>query len=223
MAAAPAEGKTLISVPPIEVQTVDVYVVGTSPLVMNRWSEKAKTMMRNKQQGVAQQKREHKNPEEDFENAIHKMPDGRIGFPTIGFKAAAVTACTSAGGVKKTQARQAFHINGDLAEIVGSEPEMREDMVRLHGMTADMRYRPQFSPWFTRLSISYNTRALSLAEIVNLLNLAGFGVGVGEWRPEKDGGMGRFRVATEDEAGEIQRLLKANRPRKVMARKVAAE
>jgi hypothetical protein len=30
---------------------------------------------------------------------------------------------------------------------------------------------------------------------MNLLNTAGFAVGVGEWRPEKDGQYGMFRVA----------------------------
>ena len=40
-------------------------------------------------------------------------------------------------------------------------------------------------------------------EIVNLFALAGFAVGVAEWRPERDGGNGRFRLAS---AGELEAL-----------------
>lgn len=97
-----------------------------------------------------------------------------------------------------TAARGAFHIQGELVEIVG-EPKPREDMVRVGMGTADIRYRAEFSPWKVRLSLSYNAGALSPEQIVNLFNIAGFGVGVGEWRPEKDGSYGRFHVAQEGE------------------------
>ena len=50
------------------------------------------------------------------------------------------------------------------------------------------------------LDITYNASAITPAQVVNLLNIGGFGVGVGEWRPEKDGGFGRFHVATEADA-----------------------
>ena len=35
--------------------------------------------------------------------------------------------------------------------------------------------------------VRYNQGVLSESQILNLLNTAGFAVGVGEWRPEKDG------------------------------------
>ena len=37
---------------------------------------------------------------------------------------------------------------------------------------------------------------LNEGNIINLINRAGFGVGVGEWRPEKGGEYGRFMVDT---------------------------
>ena len=76
---------------------------------------------------------------------------------------------------------------------------MREDMVRIGMGVADMRYRAEFWPWHAELEISYNTRALSLEQIMNLLNTAGFGVGIGEWRPERDGDKGRFHCANDEE------------------------
>lgn len=77
---------------------------------------------------------------------------------------------------------------------------MREDMVRVGMGTADLRYRPEFSEWRTKILVRYNTNVLSEAQILNLLNVAGFAVGVGEWRPEKDGQYGMFHVATDKEA-----------------------
>jgi hypothetical protein len=52
--------------------------------------------------------------------------------------------------------------------------------------------------------VRFNANVLSAAQIVNLFNTAGFGVGIGEWRPEKDGQFGMFHVATAD---ELQRLV----------------
>ena len=39
-----------------------------------------------------------------------------------------------------------------------------------------------------------NVNVLSVEQIINLFNVAGFGIGVGEWRPEKDGSYGLFHV-----------------------------
>jgi hypothetical protein len=36
---------------------------------------------------------------------------------------------------------------------------------------------------------------MSAEQVLNLFNTAGFACGVGEWRPERDGSNGRFRVA----------------------------
>lgn len=195
--------ETIINLPQLEVERVEITVIGDSPLIMHKWSDKAKGMMRDKQQKKATQGREAKNPKQEFEDSIHRMADGVPGFPAIGFKAAAVTACTSIASVTKVAARQAFHIIGDLVPILGSEPKMREDMVRVGMGVADIRYRAEFMPWHAVLQVSYNTRALSIEQIMNLLNTAGFGVGIGEWRPERDGQFGRFHCATEDEVATL--------------------
>ena len=122
----------------------------------------------------------------------------RFGFPLIGFKAAAVTACTSVD-ITKVAARQAFHVQGEMALIEKSVPEMAEHTVRIGMGVADLRYRGMFHDWQTTIDVTYNTAVLSAEQVVNLFNVAGFGVGVGEWRPEKDGQYGRFHVATGSE------------------------
>ena len=142
--------------------------------------------------------KEAKEPQTDFEQSMYRIEGGGYGFPSVAIKSAMVTAVTSISGVTKVAARQAFRVVGEqalvkgahpglimrqnLIRILGSEPEMREDMVRIGMGTADIRYRAQFLPWCMRLKIGFNKNLLSGSQIVNLLNVAGFGVGIGEWR-----------------------------------------
>jgi len=44
--------------------TYKVHVVGTAPLIVNRWSEKSRQMMLDKQQTSARAKKSPKSPEE---------------------------------------------------------------------------------------------------------------------------------------------------------------
>jgi hypothetical protein len=164
--------------------------------------------MLDKQMKRAKTAKEAKDPERDYDEAFYRLPDGKPGFPTIAFKQAAVSAGGRfSDGLKMTELRGAFFIEGELVEITG-KPTMREDMVRVGMGTADIRYRPEFKAWRVSLPIRYNADAISLEQIVNLFNQAGFGVGVGEWRPEKDGSNGMFHVATEADAVPVKKAKK---------------
>lgn len=209
-----------IELPKLDIRLMEVAVVGDSPLIVHAWSEKAKREMLGKQMKVAKPAKEAKDPKADFEAAMYRLADGGYGFPSVAFKNAAVTAGTSVAGLTKIQARQAFHILGEdadiqgafegsksrvnLVRIEGGKPSMREDMVRVGMGTADLRYRPEFSEWHAKLLVRYNANVLSESQILNLLNVAGFAVGVGEWRPEKDGQYGCFHVATEADMAKLE-------------------
>ncbi|MBO9108724.1 hypothetical protein J5288_08415 [Agrobacterium sp. S2/73] len=209
-----------IELPKLDIRLMEVAVVGDSPLIVHAWSEKAKREMLDKQMKKAKSAKEAKDPVSDFEAAMYRLADGGYGFPSVAFKNAAVTAGTSVAGLTKIQARQAFHILGEdadiqgafegsksrvnLVRIEGGKPSMREDMVRVGMGTADLRYRPEFSEWHAKLLVRYNANVLSESQILNLLNVAGFAVGVGEWRPEKDGQYGCFHVATEADIAKLE-------------------
>lgn len=182
-----------INLPQIKINMMDITVVGDSPLICHAWSDKAKKMMLDKQMGKAAHKKEKKDPEQDFHDSLYHLSDGGYGFPAVGFKSAAVSACRFAEGVKMTEARGAFHVIGDMVEIDGI-PTPREDMVRVGMGTADIRYRGEFKDWRAVLRVRFNASAMTPEQIVNLFNIAGFGVGVGEWRPEREGSYGMFHV-----------------------------
>lgn len=188
-----ATAETVIDIPPIEVKTYVLRIVGTSPLIVHAWSAKAKQEMLDKQMGKARSKKEPKNPQQDYEGAFYRLPNGKPGFPTIAFKAAAVNAARQVEGLKMTFLRGAFHTVGELVEIEG-EPRRREDMVRVGMGTADIRYRPEFTEWAVNLKVRLNTRSMTLEQLIHLFRVAGFSAGVGEWRPEKDGRFGMFDV-----------------------------
>lgn len=209
MSAKAAPATTTIEVPNFARGRATLTLVGDSILVCHRWSDKAKQMMLDKHMKKAKGGKEAKDPEQDYRSGLYHYPDGGFGFPVVAFKDAAVSACRYVDGLPMTVARGAFHVNGrmgddgrELAKIEGSDPTKREDMVRVGMGTADIRYRPYFDPWSVKLDLVYNPQALSLEQIVNLFNIAGFGVGVGEYRPERNGQWGRFHV---EGVTEVQR------------------
>lgn len=219
MAAAPKKNEQALEIAPIDVRLLDVFIVGDEPLICHAWSEKAKREMLDKQTKKAKGAREAKDPEQDFRDSLYPLGDGEYGFPSVAFKNAAVTAVTAVADLTKVAARQAFQIVGrnvlvpgawkgvlvrqNLVRIEGSEPAMREDMVRVGMGTADLRYRAEFFPWRAWLTVRYDAGLLSAEQVLSLVNRSGFSVGVGEWRPEKDGPYGTFHVAGEAEIAEF--------------------
>lgn len=133
---------------------------------------------------------------------------GRFGFPAVGFKAAAVRAA-KAEGVNMTDARMAFLVgstilSSDLVEVeaVGAPgPIMRMDIARTQTGVADVRFRPEFTRWKAKVPVRINLRVMSVESCLSLFKGAGFGVGVGEWRTEKDGVWGSFDVVGVDRIG----------------------
>lgn len=191
------KNEEVVELKSIRIERINLEIDGDSALIVHAWSAKAKKEMLDKQMKKAKTAKDAKDPQRDYEEAFYRLPDGKPGFPTIAFKQAAVSAGGRfSDGLKMTELRGAFFIDGELAEIQG-EPNMREDMVRVGMGTADIRYRPEFKTWKVTLPIKYNADKISLEQLVNLFNLAGFGVGVGEWRPEKDGQYGMFHVVTK--------------------------
>jgi hypothetical protein len=177
---------------------LSLTIVGDSPLICHRWSDDAKRAMLEKQMKMPKQAREAKNPEKLYEDSLYRGAKGKYVFPAIAFKKAAVDACSHVAEITKVLARGCFHVLGEYVSIEG-RPEPREDVVRVGMGTADIRYRGQFPQWSTKLLIRYNSAVLTAAQIINLFNVAGFAIGVGDWRPQRDGNFGMFHVQAKQE------------------------
>ena len=209
----------IIEIKPINIVTTTVRIAGDTPLIMHRWSEKAKRMILEKQMKKTKSSaKEAKNPIEDFIESVYWMEGkpteyteeafdescrngARFGFPVTAIKQATISSAYR-NGITKDMAslRGAFFIAGEgsdlLAEVKGCTPTMREDMVRVGMGVADIRFRGEFANWYMDLQVSYNANgAYTLDQIINLINIGGFSCGIGEWRPEKDGNYGMYHVA----------------------------
>ncbi len=179
----------------IDVGVLELTIEGDAELICHAWSEKAKKQILDKQMKVATAGgREAKDPEVEYQGSMYLDEHGKPGFPAIGLKKATISVCTSMDDIPKTLMRQAIHVRGDILPVKG-ELYNRQDMVRIAGNTADIRFRATFKPgWRITFQTVYNRRVMSLEQVINVFNMAGSFVGIGEWRPERDGVKGTFTV-----------------------------
>lgn len=193
----------VVEIKPMGLQKMTVRIVGDSPLITHKFSEKSKKQMQDKQSGATKTKKKPvRVPEDDFRNSLYwlgkngdEIKAGKdvskhkygFGFPSVAFKAATVGACRNVDDLPMTLARGVFHVLGEFVKIEGSKPKMRTDTVRIGMGTTDLRYRPEFAKWHADLPIQFNADVISAEQIINLINIGGFCSGVGERRPGKCG------------------------------------
>lgn len=213
MAKAAAKSSAVIQRP--NIFSVCLEVIGITPLIQNCFNQKAIEEMLRKHMGLSTQ-REKKIPMQCVELATIRNAKGEVCIPTTAFKKAMLAASTTVKGLKKTQLRIGIFIEGSAIPIKFSRMVPQMDMVRLSGMshTPDVRFRPRFEDWSARMTIQFS-ESIPVQTVVDLLNRAG-SVGVGEWRPEKDGPYGQFEVTRNitdsKEIKEVHNLCKTPIP-----------
>lgn len=228
-AAATAEAPKVAELKRIGRSMALVPVVGTAPLVVHKFSTKAQAQMLDKQMGKVTQ-RQPKDPDQVYKEAMHLLPDGRHGFPAVGFKAAIIGAARLYPGSKLTMESLKSVIavkgeagqdtlsrvdlvpimgewTGDIDTLVPAEPTMRQDYARNETGVADIRFRPQYEPWSAVIPVVYVKNILTLDSVVALVDAAGIG-GVGEWRPASKkshtGQLGTWQVPDDAQVREIE-------------------
>ena len=185
----------------IEQGEVDIPIVGVTPVIPHRWSEKAIRMMQEKQSGATvKAKREAKDPEQEAHDSCYWLDDGRPGLPATAFKASMVSACRFFDGLTMTQAKLLFFVVGqgvDQLVPIEGDAVMRTDTPRNATGVADLRYRYAFDPWSATITVKFLPSIITQESVMTLLDAAGKG-GVGDWRPSAPksatGTFGQFRV-----------------------------
>jgi hypothetical protein len=201
-----------VVISPPNMKVLPLTLVGTTPYVQHRFSQKAITQMKTAQEMGSQskkgKKREPRNWEADYLQSMHISTEGWNGVPASCFRAAMISACRLVG-FKMTLAKLSIFIEADgvdkvdgmpLVKIEG-DPHMCEHCVRLPTSgTTDIRIRAMWDEWKIRLRIRFDADVFSVSDVVNLMSRCGMQVGIGEGRPDsKSGpgvGWGVFRIDT---------------------------
>lgn len=201
------EAKSPVTMRPIKKRVISLTIRGTSPLIQHKWSEKAKEMMRLKHAGKKTKDREVRDPAKEGEEAAYKTEGGDYGVPLTAIKSALIGAAHKDLGIEKTLVKKAVFIPcsdaGGILPMDCDEPIIKEDPVRVGQGSADLRYRPYYLRWAVPVVFEIDGELLTTEDLCNLVDRAGFGVGIGEWRPEKGGEYGRFEVDRTQPIGEV--------------------
>jgi hypothetical protein len=208
----PTSGTALtISAPNFHV--AEFTIRGTAPYVQNKFSAKAREMIRQTQEAGSTARSKRQRDPKDFvalyEGATHKAAGGWCGIPAPAFRSAMIEACRMVG-YQMTRAKMSVFIQADgfdaddgtpLVRFTKGEPHYSESPVR-NQTSIDIRPRPMWDAgWEARLLVQFDGDQFTLADVANLLQRAGVQVGVGEGRPfSKDSagmGWGTFTVVGE--------------------------
>lgn len=197
---------------------IESIIVGTAPLVIERFSKKAELMAKMQQGAQARNKKERtaRDYEKDAEDARYRHPDGWEGVNAAAFRAGMISACRLVG-FKMTLAKLSVFIEADGFDQIDGLP-----IVRIYGESVafqahtrnatgvvDVRSRPQYRDWACKLRVKFDQTQFSTTDVLNLISRVGMQVGIGAGRPDSKSsagcGWGTFRLAATGEEKEIRK------------------
>lgn len=187
---------------------MDFCILGTTPLIMNRMSQKVWFELlapKGRKTAVEKASSLKHDPLKEFRDSPYRMDDKDAPtvlamLPTM-FKRAMGTAALDTPGAKKAQIGRLVYVEGEKLPVFGV-PKLFMSITRSADMnkTPDVRTRAILPEWACQLSISFTKPVLREQSIANLLAAAGFQSGVGDWRQEKgSGSYGSFKLVSADD------------------------
>jgi hypothetical protein len=205
-----------VKITPPNIQEIELILRGTAPLVINRFSEKARAIIEAKQRQGSTAKANKKQLPKDFEElftlAQYRSPEGWPGIHASCLRNAMISACRIVD-FKMTLGKMSIFTVADgfdasdetpILRIYGKEPHQWTVHVR-QSTTIDLRPRPRWEAgeWELRPRVRYDADQFSITDVTNLIMRVGAQVGIGEGRPDSKAsaglGFGLFDVASVDE------------------------
>ena len=187
-----------VKIDPLQIATLKVKIVGITPLLLNKMSDKEKQTMLDKQMGKGVEKNKIRDPKQEVADKVHKMSNNKIGIPIDSIKNAMIESAPALEMYKKEVMGGLFIIpeENNLVEIKYKKMVTNESITRDGNMARTPRttFRPQFNDWNCEFTIRYNAKAITPDQIFNLLKVAGFSNGIGSWRPATKGSYGMFTI-----------------------------
>lgn len=193
----------------IEIATGEIHfqILGKTPLICNRLSEKARhelLLPAPKKNNAERASSLKHNPIEEFRASPYTFKEEDaptlIAVPGAAFKQAIASAALDMPGAKKTQiARLTWVVDYNVA--IYGEPQLISSIVRSADMnrTPDVRSRAILPKWACRLVVKFVKPILKEKDIATLLGAAGLLCGIGDWRQQKgSGSFGQFEIVGSD-------------------------
>lgn len=193
-APAPKEEKKGLVISPPNMETAVFAIVGTAPYVQNKFSTRIKQdIMRTQAAGStarSKKKRDAKNFQALYKEAMHVSKQGWCGIPAPAFRAAMIDACRLVG-FKMVLGKLSVFVKADGYDVDDATPLVRlygkprphEGHVRNATGVIDIRVRPMWEEWKAVLTVRFDRDQFTAADVGNLLLRAGTQVGIGEGRP----------------------------------------
>lgn len=210
--------KSEISILEISQGVVRFGVVGTSPLVFNRVTDKTKRILLlggtgRKTSADRAQSLKHNPPEEYRDSAYQHLSDAgptRLYMPAPAFHQALTNTAKDMPGVYSTEIGRLTWVEGRTVDIYGT-PKLFMAVVRSADMkkTPDIRTRAIVEKWACMVTVRFVQPKMRAESLANLFAASGLICGVGDGRQEKGSGLGfgqyRLAEATDPELIEIMR------------------
>lgn len=198
-----------ISIQQIERGSITFCVLGTTPFICNRMSQKVWfELLAPKGRKTAADKAQSlkHDPLKEFRDSPYFLTDTSaaptlLGVMSSAVKRAMLTAALRSAGVNKTEIAQLVYVPGELLPIYGV-PRVFMAITRSADMnkTPDVRTRAILPEWACQVSVQFCKPTLREQSIANLLSAAGFMAGIGDWRQEKgSGAYGSFKIVGADD------------------------
>lgn len=189
-------------------EAMDFYVLGTSPIILNRMNEKARQQLllpSGRKTAADKQSSLKHNPYEEFQSApyLDPDPDGPTYLMHLAtaFKGAMRGAAVDLPKLTKAQIGRLVTVKGERISVWG-HPQMLMSVTRCADMnkTPDIRTRVIVPEWACKITVSWITPLLRAKHIYNLLSFAGLTQGTGDWRSEKGSAdYGSFEIVEKDD------------------------
>lgn len=201
---------SLVIAPP-NFKTAEFVIVGTAPLVINKFSSRDRETMKSKQEAgsVATKgaKRSPKDFQARYEGAKHISREGWCGIHAAAFRCGMISACRMVN-FKMTLAKLSLFVEADgfdaddgspLVKITKGKPKYTELTVRNATGVCDIRARPMWDEgWEAVVRVRFDGDQFTLADVSNLLMRVGMQVGIGEGRADSKNsagmGWGHFTI-----------------------------
>jgi len=210
-----AEETKIVAIQPIKIATTRIHFVGVSPMIMHRFPKKAQQelLMPSRPMNRAEKASVLKHdPIQEFRESIYINRDKKqptaIHVPSGSFARALANTALDIPGASKAQMLRLTSVVTEVVNIWGL-PKLYMRMVRLNDIskTPDVRTRAVFAEWAGYYDLRYVSSLIKENAVHTLAHAGGVINGIGDWRSEKGGQYGAYRICDPGDA-EYKKIIK---------------